>query len=385
MQRISRNELEYLVSGVDRPCVSLYFPIHGANEPVQPDRIHLKHLLTDAEGQLAARDVRPIAIRALLDPIREKAERWEPVAPGGTAVLLARDGELRSYRLEERTPPLAWCGDRFYLKPMFAAFDEHEEYYLLAVSQNRVALYVGRNDQLVEMPSERLPESMRKALALDRPEGMVQVHTGNPALRGKEGGVYYGQGGEGDVAKQELLEYFHAIDRGVSEVLADRTSPLLFAGVRYLFPIYREANSYRHLWPECIDGNPDRRDSAELLAEARALLAARWREQAEKDAAAVAAGLSGRLATDELPEILAAAMQGRVAAVFVASDVDAWGSCDDAGRVERHGERRPTSEDLLDRAAVETFRRKGKVYALKAGSIPGGTPAAAVLRYASEA
>ena len=50
------------------------------------------------------------------------------------------------------------------------------------------------------------------------------------------------------------------------ELLREETTPLVLAGVEYLFPIYREANTYPYLLEQGVAGNPDKL-KAETLRE----------------------------------------------------------------------------------------------------------------------
>ena len=125
------------------------------------------------------------------------------------------------------------------------------------ISQNRVRLLHGTRYELREVAVPRLPSDLHRALHYDQREGSYQTHSGQPQIRGKEGLVFTGQGGEVDVAKAEIASFFKMIDAAVNDFLHSQTDPLLFAGVDYLFPIYRQHNHYPRLLPTHISGNPD--------------------------------------------------------------------------------------------------------------------------------
>ena len=126
----------------------------------------------------------------------------------------------------------------------------------------------GTRARLEEVALPGLAANLTEALNYDTRQGTVQMHSGQPRVAGKEGVVFHGQGGEVDVAKQELTAYFREIDRVVSDYLQMRTEPLLFAGVDYLLPIYQAVNSYPHLVPTPIAGNPDLLSASEISARA---------------------------------------------------------------------------------------------------------------------
>ena len=109
------------------------------------------------------------------------------------------------------------------------------------------------------------------------------------------------------------------------------------------------------------------------------------RHCARHDAAAQYHDLAGTpRASNHLAEVVPAAHQGRVLFVFVAARAHQWGSFNSAdGMVEVRSEPepRPNDEDLLDRAALETWSHRGMVYVVDQNQMPDSSPVAAVFRY----
>jgi hypothetical protein len=58
--------------------------------------------------------------------------------------------------------------------------------------------------------------------------------------------------------KNRILRYFRDVDHGLHEILKSESVPVVFSGVDYLFPIYRQVNTYANLLDTFIPGNPDR-------------------------------------------------------------------------------------------------------------------------------
>ena len=108
--------------------------------------------------------------------------------------------------------------------------------------------------------------------------------------------------------------------------------------------------------------------------------------QAEKEEAVAdyqqLTGQASERVTDTLEKILPAAYQGRVEALFVAAGVQQWGVFDPVtNEIELHDQIESGDDLLLDLAAVQTYLKGGIVYAVEPEKVPGGTYAAAVLRY----
>jgi len=78
-------------------------------------------------------------------------------------------------------------------------------------------------------------------------------------------------------------------------------------------------------------------------------------------------------------------LNGRIDTIFTARGVRIWGTYDPETREihfqEEQNAQQNGSEDLLDRAAVQTYLHGGKVFAVEQREVPQGYAAAAVFRY----
>lgn len=383
MKTLPRAELDALIRAEGLWCVSLYSGIpHGADAALHGP-LQLKNLLVQAEEDLIAHGMRSVLARDLLRPARALLDQptlWQQWG-GGLALFLDETG-LKSFRCDTEFTPFFWVGRRFYVKPLLSLLEETGHFYVLAVSLNEARLYRGDAEGLAEVEAVHLPQGVAATSLRDTPDAGNQAHTGGPHVQGKGGGVFHGQGGSVDAAKVAQEEYLRAVDEAAGAALRGQQAPLIFAGVGYLFAIFRRVSRYPTVFPTAVEGNPDRLSRARLHQQAYALVRQANAGLSEFVAAFDAAGRSGR-ASSELPAVLLAAEEGRVAELYVASDACAWGRFEPPDRtVERHTERLPRTEDLLDRAAVEVWKHGGAVHVAPRDMLPGKHPAAAVFRYA---
>jgi hypothetical protein len=193
---------------------------------------------------------------------------------------------------------------------------------------------------------------------------------------------FHGQGGREDVAKDDLLEFFHIVDRALRKFLADEQAPLVFAGVEYLFPIFKKACSYKCLAVDSIEGNTDTWDDQQLHNAAWAIVGPVFEKQ-RVDAVARSHRVAG---TDygllQLDRVLQACRLGQVATLLIDPQQSCWGTFDpEVGIAHIDGEPRPGNEDLLNLAVVQTVQKSGKVFPAAANELPDGSAVAAVLRY----
>ncbi len=384
---LTRHDLRSLVETSDRPCVSIYMPTLRTEPDPRQRSIRLKFVLGTTEKQLRTAGLRARDIAALLEP----AERlvmdglfWQHQSDG-LALFLSPAG-LRQYRLPLHFDELVTVGERFHIKPLFPLLAQERQFFILAVSQNRVRLLQGTRHSIAEVDLEGVPHSLAEALQFDEKEKQLQFHssTGSAGARGRRTAVFHGHGVGVDDAKPDILRYFHRLDAGLGRVLAQERAPLVLAAVEYQMALYREVNTYAHLAAEGIKGNADERSAEELHRKAWAILEPRF-AQAQSAAADQYRQLASRgtaQASEDLREIVPAALSGRVDKLFVAIGVQRWGSANaDTGLVELHDVPQPGDEDLLDLATVHTFLNAGVVYAVNANEVPGQSNVAATFRY----
>jgi hypothetical protein len=285
MNSITNADLINLANATGDQLVSLYLPLaHGAEN--RQGLIRLGNLLREAEEQLCDRGLRRPAAQDILAPARllldeTSASISEAQVPAVGAFLGGETTGIFQLPVE--------CGQRciiarnFHLLPLVSWFAEQSPYHVLAVSQNSVRFFSGSRGGLVEQPVPELPASLRDALHYDQREGMYQAHSAGPQLPGKESLVFHGQGGAVDAAEAELPEFLRQIDRALANVLRLRTAPLVFAGVDYLFPIYEQVNTYSHLLPTAIRGNPELWSAGDLHERAWPLIEPLFERRREHD------------------------------------------------------------------------------------------------------
>lgn len=253
----------------------------------------------------------------------------------------------------------------------------------MAEGQNVVRLFHGTRYSVSEVELENVPESLAEAIRYDDPEKQLQFHTQTPGGRGDRGAIFHGHAVVTDDGKQDILRFFQQIDKGLQqELFQDERAPLVLAGVEYLFPIYKEANTYGYLLGEGVEGNPEALSAKELHEQAWAI-AQPYFQQAQQEAVAQYKDLrDAEQASKDIREIVPAAHYGRVDTLFVAIGLQQWGTFDPAtNTIHLQEEAEPGNEDVLDSAAVQTLLHGGTVYAMKPEKMPDGVPLAAIFRY----
>jgi hypothetical protein len=379
---LARKDLWDLLSHRGGPHVSIYIPTERAGPQTRENPIRFKNLVTRAIDELIWGGMRPTEARDLLAPARaleSDYEFWQRQSDG-LATYIA-PGFFAQHSLPIRFAEVMTVGERFHVRPLLELFAEDAYFYLLAISLGDVRVFRCSRFGEQELSVDGLPKDIDDALWPDDPEKQQQFRRTRTAQSGSTLLT-----SDSETYQQELKEharqYFRIVDRALQKLLRDESAPLVLASVEYLQPVYAEANTYAHLWPEGVRGNPEGASPDELRAKAWELvapaLAAEHRRAIERFQTLQGTGLT----SDRVEEIAREAARGRVEALLYRRDGEAWGHvADGAETVELHGGRRMGDEDVIDFAAVQTLLNGGKVHVLDGGEMPADAVAVAVYRY----
>lgn len=392
MDQFTRRDLRQLVAARHPACVSMFLPMHRKARDVNENRIRCKNALTAAEGQLLDMGVPATTARAILLPGRELEENndfWLRQSDG--LAMFAAPDSFHVFRVPLNFTQQVVAGRQFHIRPMLPLLQGDGTFYVLAVSQNRVRLLRGTRHRVTELDPATLPHNLREALNVGEWKADL-THKDFPTFTaGRDGNTvaqaFPGHGDSLDVTKNaELEQYFMRIDDGLQEFFREENDPLVFAGVDYLFPMFKEACHYRRLIAEPVTGNPDGLSADELHRKAWALVEPGFRAGEATALERYGDGTPRGLASDDVGQILEAATTGRVETLFLNPQREIWGRVDErTGHVQHLCETpQPGAVDLLDHAAAQTLRTGGTVYAIAADRMPNHSAMAAIYRYRLE-
>jgi hypothetical protein len=382
MKSLSNYELKTLMNKQKAPCISMFMPTHRTGAEIQQNQIRLRNLLREAEEKLLDGGLRTAEAKALLEPVSGLLGNvifWRQQSDG-LAVFLSAD-VFSYYCLPIDFDELIVVADRFHVRPLLPVLGSDGRFYILTLSQNEIRLYESTKQSIREIELETIPKNIADALHYDELEKQVRFHRGT-SRGGERGSMLSGGGANLDDMKENILKYFRQINRGLHSILKDERVPLVLAGVDYLFPIYREANTYPSLIDEGIAGNP-KGISTELLHKQALQIIKPYFQKAEDNALAQYRQSSGTgLTSNDIKEIVPAAYHGRVGLLFISTGQQPWGVFDpESNEVQLHRTMKSDSEGLLDFSVIQTFLNGGSVFSIAREKMPDDTSVAAVFRY----
>ena len=311
----TRSEVDQLLGATAPWCVSIYVPTSPVTPEAETSRIEFKNAAASALEQLAesaAGNDEIEELRESLDDLHDDTMFWTYQAH--SLAVFATGGGVRTYRLPNRLLGSVSVGERFHLTPLLRTVTFPQAAFVLALAQGSVRLLEVSPDLPVhEVRVADLPESVADAA------GKTSITDRSPM-----GSI---QSSEGQ--KVRMRQYARKIDAAVRPVLIGHELPLILAATQPLDAIYRSVNSYPHLAPQGLAGNPETVSDADLAAEARRVLDAlyaaeltRLRERFDTFAS------RGRTATD-LTDVARAATYGAVDTVLLDIDAEVAGTVDE--------------------------------------------------------
>jgi hypothetical protein len=364
----TRRQVELLLAAREPSSVSIYLPTDPASRG-EAERIELKNLAAEASAQLREagapkRDV--AAIDEELADLVDDEEFWRRQAR--SLALFLTPTTAITFRLANNLTSVVEVSDRFHLKPLLRALSFPHTAFVLALSQNAVrVLEIEPELDPAPITVPDLPSDAASAV------GKSSIKDRAPSRRV--------QGSEGQ--KTRLRHYARQIDEALRPLLNGLDVPLILAATEPLDAIYRSVNSYPHLLPTSIPGNPEASSDAELAGNARRLLDDLYAAELQAIQKAYALRVTQRRASSDIADVARAATYGLVDTVLVDIDETVPGRVDEeTGAVTLDRVDDAVNYGVVDEIARRVWMNGGRVLAVRRDDIPDSSSVAAILRYA---
>jgi len=383
MDLLRRSDLHQLLESSAAPCVSLFTPTSRAGQETQQNPLRVRKGLDEARSRLTAMGVRDAEATALLKPGRDLLADtgfWREQQGDGLALFLAPEVS-HMFRVSASLPEMVVVSDRFHLRPLLPAVWPDQSYFVLALSQRDVRLLRCSRFDVRRVDLNGTPTSIEQITRFIDAERPRQPRVAAP--RGVSGGPVHGHGEGREWDDLRAAEYVRRVAYGVGKTLnAEVDAQLIVAATDREQALYRGAAGYPPVLGSGIVGNPDRLSDEELRARGWVLVEPLARARMEEHAGRCVQAAGRGTAPKGLADVLQAALEGRVEALFTCVDDVRWGRFDPrTGRAELHDRAHPGDEDLIDRAAALTLAAQGVVYSVGREQMPTPEPLAAVLRF----
>jgi len=392
MDILSKETLLDLIEEQQGRATSIYMPAYIAEPEARQNPIRLKNLVDEAEDKLKTGSMALDSIKTYLEPISNLVNDeifWQDKSEG--LAIFLDENKLVSFVLPQRFDEFVAVGESFHITPLIPIYKGNGQFYLLSLDKERPKIFEGSKYSLYKVDELDLPEDLQ-TLFDDFYEfhQHMQFHskTRTPSpdasqTTGAREGVFFGHGGDDIDEKAELRNYYHRFDQALMDYLDGEDAPLVLAGVDFLHPIYKEANSYPHLVEKGITRNVENMPVDELHQMAWEIVKNQYQTDVQQ-ALNVFHSLSEKDddTTQDIGAIVSAAYFKRINTLFLDQDAHIWGDFNPDENIVRIDEEQSVeNQDLLNVAAIHTLKNGGNVILLEPNKMPDGTDAAAILRY----
>jgi hypothetical protein len=364
----TRDQVERLLAAREPSSVSMYLPTDPASRG-DAERIELKNLAAEASRMLREAGAANADITEIEDELADLVDDdsfWRYQAR--SLALFVTPSFSATFRLPHNLLAMVEVSDRFHLKPFLRAATFPNTAFLLALSQNGVRLLEiapGLEPTPIRVPD--LPKDVASAVG----KSSIRDRAPSRKIQGSEG------------QKTRMRQYARQIDQALRPLLSGLDLPLILAAADPMDAIYRSVNSYPHLLPAGLSGNPDTTADSELIQRARRVLDDVYAAQLRTVQENYARQASQRRASADIADVARAATFGLVDTLLVDIDEVVPGRVDETtGAITIDDTADAANYGVVDEIARRVWLNAGDVLAVRREDIPGNGSVAAILRYA---
>lgn len=350
-----------LLKATETPCVTILLPLMKGSAHGRENAHRLQRLIDESQIKLEGFGLTDKGQSQFLAPAREFADQDLNLAMADdTLCLFLSPSVFEVQVIPGALTEAVIVGRRFHITPLLPSFYGALHYGVLALSRKKARFFEVRGQEVSERDIPEMPKSLADAWAgMERTDQL--------------------QGGAKDEREPETIVFCQKVAAAVEKYLVHQYMPVVFAGVKELWGLYRQHDRSGFLSTTPILGSPDRVSDVELAEKALPIV----RQAADLRTDALVAGYAqlagtGRTST-ELSEILDAAMAGKVETLLLAEGGEQWGTLTGVEKT-LHEQREEGSEELFGLAAIHTMQHRGHIAVVPQGKMPEEHQIAAVLR-----
>ncbi len=372
MELMNQQEFRKLSQFTNEVCISIFIPTQRAGHEVleEKNRIHLKSKWNEVKRQLEKNGITADKIEKIGEPIvklLQDKDFWRHQSDG--LAIFSAEGFFEKYTLPINFKEYHFISKEFYIKPLVPILSENGRFFLLSLQLEDVTLYEATQHSIGKVYVEDLiPSKLEERVGFDYKEKALQFRS---QQQSNEQSAYHGHGGADENRKSEIFRYFRAIDQGLDTIIHDKKAPLVVACQDSLFPIYKEANTYKYLFEEDVTGNPADTDMLGLHDKAWNLIESHF-EKTKMEKLKKFEDLNHTVKTSaSVHDIIPAIIQGKVDTLFLENLEDIWGVYNEnTMAVEVQDEQSPKNISLMNLAAKAAIEHGGNVFLIEPEAMP---------------
>ncbi|MFW6019323.1 MAG: hypothetical protein ACOCPM_01975 [Bacteroidales bacterium] len=352
-------------------CVSIFLPTMRAGIEIEKkQQIRLKNILKALKQDFKNDNWREQDITNYLQPLADLMEDgnfWRNQLDG-LALFLNSNG-LEYFSLPIRFRESYYVHDHFYLKPVLPLFNNDGRFFILALNLKQVKLYEASRFSINEIKIDDLvPDNIQDVVGYDYEQKTLQSR---PDKGGRMKYATHGHGSGKDDKDKEIMAFMQAVNRGLMEVLKDEEIPLLLFMEGQHKGEFEKVFDYNHVYSDYVNRNPENLDIQTIHQLAYEKIEPYFMKSLREYAEQIKEKSATDYVSKDYSDILPAAFEGRVEALFLADGKEQYGSYDgQAHEVKLDNEKTDDNAALMNMAAVQTFLHNGAVFLLDPENMP---------------
>jgi hypothetical protein len=386
--RLDGRDRDDLIEPTDAWRLSVLLPLENSINEGRLGAATLRELRKQAAALMESRRLSAAEKGELLHPLEAVIDAsGDGIFQGQGMAIFASERMTKILILRDTPKPFVELDRHFRLEPLHQELAGMDRFRLLELNLQSIRLWEGDSVSMHPVSLDDIGTNIKDAVHFEDEDAQTRFRT-NSGLMGQggtrgQGSAYYGAGGESQDRKKAFLNFFLKVDNGLASKLAEeRHLPLILAGVGYLMPIYREANSYPGLSALQIPGATHEEGSKEELhRKASSLLREAWKREIAKSLDFHRENLATPRTVSGYIDVVRSAYYKRLTHLFIRKGDVRWGafSAPD-GKTKVFEGYRPGSVDLVNLAVARTLMGQGKVYAVEDAEMPAGAGMAGICR-----
>jgi len=306
-----------------------------------------------------------------LAPIRNFAANTDFAGRSGGVAVFRSPGFTQATFWPDELAPKVTLAEEFQVLPLLAGLTAERNYWLLALSINRIHLFRGEGTRFSEftLPAD-LPRSLADFMGFDKPDHDLEGRSAKGPSSGAGFGVRFGTSSVPETEAAHLHDFFKLIAHTIHPIMGrdGAGDPLMLAAVPRELALYRVVNTYSPMVEEAIHGSPDALGFERLHRTALELIAAHNGKTGKAAVGQLEAAAGRKLLLTDPLAIASAAAAGQVAQIFIQPGIG--------------GDK--SNEAVVNRAVLAVIATSGTVsWAPEGLDGFGQNGVAAILRYAA--
>lgn len=377
------NDFAAALTDAQPPCVSLYQPTHRSHPANQEDPIRFRNLVKSLEHSLLQQYSQE-EVAGLLAPFHALANdqaHWNHTLDG--LAVFAAPGLFQVFATQRPVEELVVVANSFHTKPLRRLLQSAGRYHVLGLSRDAIRLFEGNREALDEIDLVTgVPHTITEALGDELTDKRQTVASYGGAGPGSTP-MRHGHGGKSDELDADTERYFRAVDGAMLEHYSRPSGlPLILAALPEHHALFHQVSKNPFLVTTGITVNPDAVSIEELRARAWEVVEPEYHARLAALAEAFGQARAKGLGSDDLADVAAAAVTGRVETLLIEADRQIPGHLDEAtGQIVLGELADPMVDDLFDDLGEIVANKGGRVWVVPAEHMPVQTGIAASFRY----